>query len=259
MGKFSGILLCTDFDNTLAYEQRVSPRNTEAIKYFQDNGGLFTIISGRSEYFFNNHTEMIRPNTYLGCVNGSVLYDPFEGKRVWEGFMSGDIVTPVIKIISNLKNIKNIMVFRQEELITVTSDSKTAYEELFDAMSLPVHKLIFHSMPDTPFTQEECRTISEYLGAEFEAMRSWNCGREVQSKGCDKGRAARRIAKLTGAKLLVCVGDYENDISMIKEADIGYAVGNALDSVKEAADRVTVDVREDAIAAVIEDLERIKI
>lgn len=259
MGKFSGILLCTDFDNTLAYGQKVSPRNTEAIKYFQDNGGLFTIISGRSEYFFNNHTEIIRPNTYLGCVNGSVIYDPFEDRIVWEGFMSGDMVTPAIKIINDVKNIKNIMVFRQGELITVMTDGKTAYEELRVAMSLPVYKLIFHSLPDTPFTQEECRTISEYLGEEFEAMRSWNCGIEVQSRGCNKGRAAKRIAELTGAKLLVCVGDYENDISMIKEADIGYAVENALDSVKAVADRVTVDVREGAIAAVIDDLEKIKI
>lgn len=259
MGKFSGILLCTDFDNTLAYRQTVSPRNTEAIKYFQDNGGLFTIISGRSEYFFNSHTEIIRPNTYIGCVNGSVIYDPFEDRKVWEGFMSGDIVTPVIKIINNVKNIKNIVVFRREELITVTADSKNVYEEFCDAMSLPVYKLIFHSMPDTPFTQEECGAISEYLGEDFEAMRSWNCGIEVQSRGNNKGRAARYIAQLTGAKLLICVGDYENDISMIKEADVGYAVENALDSVKAVADRVTADVREGAIAAVIEDLEKMNI
>ncbi|MBQ2716718.1 MAG: HAD hydrolase family protein, partial [Clostridia bacterium] len=38
-------------------------------------------------------------------------------------------------------------------------------------------------------------------------------------------------------------------------ADIGYAVGNATDSLKAVADRVTVNVREHAIAKIIEELE----
>ena len=42
-----------------------------------------------------------------------------------------------------------------------------------------------------------------------------------------------------GRKTLICIGDYENDISMIKEADIGYAVANACEPLKSVADRIT--------------------
>ena len=35
---------------------------------------------------------------------------------------------------------------------------------------------------------------------------------------------------------VVCIGDYENHFSTLKEADLGVAVGNALEIVKQAAD-----------------------
>ena len=37
----------------------------------------------------------------------------------------------------------------------------------------------------------------------------------------------------------MCIGDSENDLSMINYAGIGVAMGNGLDMVKEAADFVT--------------------
>jgi hydroxymethylpyrimidine pyrophosphatase-like HAD family hydrolase len=41
---------------------------------------------------------------------------------------------------------------------------------------------------------------------------------------------------------------------MVKEADIGYAVANACDALKSVADRVTVDAKDGALAAIIEEL-----
>ena len=43
---------------------------------------------------------------------------------------------------------------------------------------------------------------------------------------------------------------------MIKEAKIGIAVGNALDSVKAVADSVTVTNNDHAIAKIIYDIEK---
>lgn len=49
-------------------------------------------------------------------------------------------------------------------------------------------------------------------------------------------------------------GDAENDIEMIKEAGIGVAMGNAMDSVKKVADVVTSSNDENGIGQVIDDL-----
>ena len=51
MGKFDGILLCSDFDMTLAQNEIISPENAAAIRYFTENGGKFTIVSGRHPGF----------------------------------------------------------------------------------------------------------------------------------------------------------------------------------------------------------------
>jgi hydroxymethylpyrimidine pyrophosphatase-like HAD family hydrolase len=42
---------------------------------------------------------------------------------------------------------------------------------------------------------------------------------------------------------------------MLQAADVGYAVENAVPCVKAVADRITVDYRDHAIAAIVRDLE----
>ena len=85
-------------------------------------------------------------------------------------------------------------------------------------------------------------------------VRSYEDYSEVLEPESTKAPNTRALARLVGADTLVCVGDYENDIEMIKEADIGYAVGNAIDEVKAIADRITVSVNDAAIARIIEEL-----
>ena len=53
----------------------------------------------------------------------------------------------------------------------------------------------------------------------------------------------------------VGVGDYENDISLLNDADIGVAVGNATDELKKVADIIVKPASEYAIKDLIEILE----
>ena len=49
MALFSDILLTVDFDRTItAPDSTIPARNLEAIRYFMDNGGTFTMNTGRS-------------------------------------------------------------------------------------------------------------------------------------------------------------------------------------------------------------------
>ena len=57
----------------------------------------------------------------------------------------------------------------------------------------------------------------------------------------------------------VAVGDYNNDISMLKAARLGIAVANACPEAKAAADAVTVSNEEHAIAKIISDIEQGKL
>ena len=57
-------------------------------------------------------------------------------------------------------------------------------------------------------------------------------------------------------RLTVAAGNYENDIDLLQAADIGYAVGDSIPSVKAVADRITVNCADHAIAAIIAELEQ---
>ena len=49
-------------------------------------------------------------------------------------------------------------------------------------------------------------------------------------------------------------GDGLNDITMIENAGVGVAMGNAVDEVRRVADKITATNDEDGVAAVIETL-----
>ena len=49
MGIYSDVLLTVDYDRTLtATDSTIPQRNLEAIRYFMENGGAFTVNTGRS-------------------------------------------------------------------------------------------------------------------------------------------------------------------------------------------------------------------
>jgi hydroxymethylpyrimidine pyrophosphatase-like HAD family hydrolase len=50
----------------------------------------------------------------------------------------------------------------------------------------------------------------------------------------------------------VAVGDFDNDLEMIKAAGLGVAMGNALERVKSAAGAVVADCDSDGAAEAIE-------
>ncbi len=71
---------------------------------------------------------------------------------------------------------------------------------------------------------------------------------EIMPKAASKANAAKRLMTLCDCERLVCFGDGENDLSMFHIADAGYAVENAADVLKTAADAVIPSNREDGVA-----------
>ena len=76
MPDFSDILLTVDFDRTLtAPDASIPQRNLDAIRYFMDNGGAFTINTGRSLAMYNKYRQIVPSNVPLLLFNGSAAYD----------------------------------------------------------------------------------------------------------------------------------------------------------------------------------------
>ncbi len=253
MGKFSGILLCTDFDNSLVYKLQMPQSNVEAIKYFRQNGGLFTVISGRSHEVLKRICDDARPNTYMGLFNGTVVYDPTTDTVMSDSRLDDICLDKVMQIRKRYDDF-TLTVCAKEGFVRIGSADEDFESRLCACSDMHIRKYYFHR--EKNFDDDAYAYFCELFAPEHEATRSSIMGVEVQSKGANKGSAVLKIKELTGARLLVCIGDYENDISMIKAADIGYAVENACEPLRSVADRQTVHCKDGAIAAVIAELEK---
>ncbi len=254
-GKFSGYLLCSDFDGTITTDGRsVTPENLDAIRYFTSEGGYFTMATGR----FPDHfipMESFGINTYVIALGGSVIADISDGvKIVSERNIDPEIIKKLgVRFMGGeIPNVKRLVIHSDSGSVTLTPGDPENLTNLSAALSRPVCKFI---VMEEPAVGKELRKymISEFSELDFEM--SWCAGLEGFSKGVNKGSAVKLLReRLVGIHTVVCVGDYENDISMIKYADIGYAPANAFDGARAAADRITVPCRENAIAAIINEL-----
>ena len=83
---------------------------------------------------------------------------------------------------------------------------------------------------------------------------SWNNNFEIMNKGASKGHAVQVLANYydIDKESIICIGDSENDLPMIKYAGLGIAMGNAPDYVKNQADYVTDTNSEHGVAKAIE-------
>ena len=93
MSKFKGILFVTDLDGTLLREDKtVSQKNIEAIKYFQEQGGIFTFVTGRIPEGARPVYNQVKPNAPCGCINGGGIYDFRTNELLWSVNISNDVL-----------------------------------------------------------------------------------------------------------------------------------------------------------------------
>ncbi len=249
MGKYSGILLMSDFDGTLYADGTISRENCEAIRRFQTEGGLFSLCSGRPPKWLAQWESYFVPNTWCVMLNGTLFCNASENIIAFEQTLDDEVVDFANEIRLACPKLDFIRFHDRDTHKDMPVDAPIDRADL----PAPLYKLIFHSPAE--LSDEYADRIKKAAEGRYIVARSWINGIELQKKGAGKGDAVARLKSILGerAATVVAVGDYENDIDMIRAADIGYAVENALPSVKAAADRVTVSCHNSAIAKIIDE------
>ena len=261
MGIFDCVLLCSDWDGSLsrggvAPGEEVCPENRAAIDYFQKNGGLFTICSGRYPSYILSFREQVFPNTALIALNGSLIVDPVSGETLREQVLDPSLYPYLERILDAFPHPAKFLQYPVGAGGAKTYSREEFREKIGTIRNVPCYKalLVTDDAEHGVLLRDTARAVIKDTG--FEAARSWPIGLEFINRESNKGGAVRFLKERTGAKLLVTVGDFENDIPMLQAADIGYAVANATDDVKAAADRVTKRKNaEGAVAEIIREIE----
>lgn len=268
MAKFEGILICTDLDGTLiGSDHRISKKNLDAIEYFKNEGGLFTIVTGRVPVTAKALYEEVRPNVPICCLNGGAIFDHLKGEYVWLSTLC-DKALDVIDFVAEKMPDIGIQINTANNIYFSRNNESTEYfrvrtgvpnlEKHYRSVNEPISKVLLSSM-----SNESILALAELLKehpsyADFDFIRSEATLYELLPKGNSKGNVMKRLVEYLGLDMnkTIAIGDYDNDVSMLRAAKLGVAVANASDAAKKAADRITVSNDEHAIARVIYDLER---
>jgi len=273
MGIFSDILLTVDYDRTLtAPDSTIPVRNIQAIEYFMDNGGTFTVNTGRSiPMCAENLIPYVPVNAPLLLYNGSAAYDTVSQTLTRYDPIEIDpaVIIPDLKARFPALNLE--IQALDAHYLTEKNPGWEAFCEnnhcawaytAENAIPQPFIKLVLNGefrkgtvadMYDAePWEQSMFRRAISYIestyGEKLEIFRA--CARivDLHAKGVSKLRSARLLQKELGKKYLVCVGDAENDITMLDGADFAFCPADGI-----VADRYSnvCSCAEGAIADVI--------
>lgn len=250
----SGILICTDYDCTLSWNG-VSQKNIDAINDFMAHGGKFTLATGRANYEVSENDLPVRPNAPMLCMIGSRIYD-FAAKKSLADFpMNITCKETVRKAALRLSGLGSASVYCADRSTPLVLDTAEDIDAGLRDFGDDVYKVVFWLKEN--YTQALFDEVRTLCGDKCNLCSNREDILELTAAGVHKGSAVLALKELLGAKLLICAGDFNGDIPMLKAADIGYAVENASDEVKAAADRITVHAKDDALAQIIADLDTV--
>lgn len=271
MGKFNGILLCTDLDDTLlTTDKKVSRENKRAIEYFKSEGGLFTFATGRVPIGAKIMLEQITPNAPMVCFNGGSIYDFNSKKMLWSRSLDKNAIN-VVEYIDKTFDFAGIEICTENKIYF--SRINQIVKEHQEAEKLPDNPLDYHDVKEDwkkvlfMVEAEQIPQIREAIASspfadKYTFVQSSPWYYELLPKNSSKGEGLAKLADLLDISITktVGVGDNENDLMLVKTAGAGVAVANAVEEIKNAADYITAaDNNQSAIAEVIASIENDKI
>ena len=271
MAKFDGIVVFSDFDNTLTYRGdvanptkafNINPNTYEAVKYFTENGGKFVMATGR------NYDELLflfdkMPICDVAvCTNGT-LYNLKTNEEYKSVELEDDFIDTVAKDLFEKFEIRHCRIVDGDYVNCEWHKNKEKVD-FFEYAKIhnkkPYHKLTFGGFGDIEYIQK----LYTYLKDKYKDGYTVECSApdfmELYAKDGGKSNAIKTFVTMLGSvKKVVCVGDAENDIPMLKIADVAVCVSNGVQKAKDVADVICASSEEGAIADVIRMLDEGKI
>ncbi len=265
-------LICLDMDGTLLNDEKIiSEGNLRAIKLASEKGVRIAVCTGRiftsadffshllgvkspviasnGAYIIEKDREEVVYKSILGIEKCKKLLQVFREYNLYPHFYTSNIVFTEKLIYSSS--------FYQEVNKTLPKDKQIEivlvedWNEIFEKYESEIFKGI--AVDDDLDKIENAKNKLKGI-EDFEVVSSRFDNFEVMNKGVSKGNAVKILGDYYGISRqeIICIGDSENDLSMIKFAGLGVAMGNGSQVVKEAAQYITASNNCDGVAKVIE-------
>lgn len=272
MFKLEYKLICIDMDGTLLNKKgEISKRNLEAIKRAYSKGINVAVATGRLFASANYFADLLGVKTPVIASNGAYIREKSTDKIIYKSLLGKDNAMKIVEILKNFNLYPHFNSYDSiftEKLISSSLFYSKLNETLPEDRRIKIHMVEEwqKSLKENENEILKCIVIDKDIEKikkareeiskieTLEVVSSLNVNFEIMSKGVSKGKAVEILSNYyqIDKNEIICMGDNENDLSMINYAGLGIAMGNAEDFVKERADYITDTNENDGVAKAIE-------
>ncbi len=260
-------VLVLDIDGTLTNSKKeITEATRQAIWGIMDRGHKVMLASGRPTpgmRRYEKELELQARGGYLLSFNGARIVDCTNNEIVSQKILPLSIVPDLYEYakehgtgLITYQGDTVISAFEPDEYIELEARINglpiRVVEDFVNFVNYDINKCIL-TAPGEQAAEYEKELQAKY-GDALSIYRSEPFFLEVMPQNVDKANSLDQMLPLIGMSQenTVCCGDGFNDISMIRYAKVGVAMGNAQPAVKEAADYITATNDEDGLVEVIE-------
>ena len=267
MGIFSGYIIVSDMDGTLLNSKvKLSDENINAIKYFVNNGGKFTLATGRMLPSVKRHVNKINVNLPVIIYNGVKVYDCNNDEVIWERYLEENKKRIVQDIKKNNPNL-GIEIYSEEVVYIFQSCKQT---ERFKNLGYDVVYEVNDDIWNKKWTKvliigskEELDNFEKSYHKEYEdaLIRSSDIYLEMIPEGISKGQALKELINKNNIinHTVIAVGDNMNDLELLEEADYGFCTLNGSEKLKKLSKYISCSNDDNVMEFLIKWIEKEKI
>lgn len=255
-------MVCIDMDGTMLGKRKsVSEESKKTIKEVSKKGVQVVVTTGR---LYNNaayYSNLLGASDTVIAGNGAVIREKSKDKPIFKSEIDLEIIKKLLLAAKKFNVVLHLHTI--DEVITNSKVSSLIAKIVLPDIKnrdFPVNIKVIKNLKDIDdsikgykgkvtkcimFSPFKDRT--EMFRKELDKIDgiTYYCsgGRsiEINKLGVSKGNAVKMLAKYYGIKReeIICIGDNENDISMIEYAGLGIAMGNGIPKLKEKANYIT--------------------
>jgi Cof subfamily protein (haloacid dehalogenase superfamily) len=263
-------LVAIDVDGTLFNDQReITKEVYEAIQAAKAKGVKVVICTGRPIVGVRpilEELKLVEEEQYVITYNGALVQNTYSEEVISETSLNFGDLRDLYQLSLQLQS--PIHFFDTERLYTPNRD--ISYYTVYEAYANRV-PLSFRTIEEVPEDMvipkvmfiDEPERLTQIMAAipasyreRYTMVQSAPFFLEILHPTVNKGNAVKQLAEKLGIKReeVICIGDGENDLEMVKYAGCGVAMANATASVKEVAAFQTRSNNEHGVAYAIEQL-----
>ena len=250
-------LILFDIDETLySNDSKEIPQSTlVALRYLQQAGHILAIATGRAPFEL---IEMVKdlPFDFFILANGQVVMR--DGEIVYEKALDQSIIDELLEVANSTGVYLGFSSVSHSSVTGITPELEAAFSKYYATMPRVESCTDGHeSVHQIWYLSEDITAVSERFAGRLNFFPWLNNGADVVPIGVSKAAgltAALAMIDDVMFEKVVFFGDGQNDLELVKMADIGIAMGNAVPLLKEYADFVTKDINNDGIYYACEQL-----